>query len=490
MTSTAFTPRRTIVHVAAECFPHARTGGLAEAVHGLASAQAASGESVHVLLPLHRSVRTALGLAPAAAPFEVDVGPRREWARLWRVGEGTTPSIWAVENEGYFGRDGIYGDTRGDYPDNPRRFAYFCRAALTAIDAQHEGPVVLHLHDWHTALAALYLRTRPEHAALSARTRVVITVHNPGYQGHFAAEVLPDVGIGWDQFDWERLEWYGKANFLKAGLVYADRVFTVSPSQAAELLTAGGGFGLHEVFQALGPRFGGIINGIDQRVWDPARDPQIAARYHADDPSGKAVCKREAQQQFGLPLREDVPLFGFAGRLVQQKGLSLVLEARQVLQQDAQFVFLGNGERRFAEGIAEMARHLPDRISLHYGFRDDLEHTLIAGADALLMPSQYEPCGLTQMRAQRYGTLPLVRRVGGLADTVSDGETGFAFDAFSSAAYTTAAGRVLACWRHPHAWRGMMQTAMARDFSWRGPMDQYFAAYADAEADATAGSTP
>ena len=477
MSTPAAGPRRAIVHLAAECFPHARTGGLAEAVHGLAAAQAAAGEQVHVVMPLHRSVRAADDAHPAGEPFDVVVGPRAEWARLWRVGRSDAPTIWAIEHEGFFGRDAIYGGPDGDYPDNPRRFAYFCHAALQAIAAQHDGPVVLHLHDWHTALAALFLRESSRHRALSQRARAILTVHNPGYQGHFSPNVLPDLGIPWSLFTWEHLEWYGKVNFLKGGLTYADRVFTVSPSQAAELLTPTGGFGLYEIFQALGPRFGGIINGIDQRIWDPAHDPQIVAAFGADDPAGKTACKAAAQDRFGLPRRADVPLFAFVGRLVQQKGLSLVLESPHLLQQDAQFVFLGQGESRFAEGIRSLAERLPDRISLHYGFRDELEHTIIAGADALLMPSQYEPCGLTQMRAQRYGTLPIVRRVGGLADTVSDGETGFAFDAFSTEAFAGATGRALACWQNPAAWRRMMRLAMQRDFSWREPMARYFEAY-------------
>lgn len=471
---------RAIVHLAAECFPFARTGGLAEAVHGLATAQAAAGETVHVLLPLHRPVRAAADTAPAAEPFEVQVGPRREWARLWHVGRPTegAPRIWAIENETYFGRDGIYGDSHGDFGDNPARFACFCRAALRATAALHDGPTLLHLHDWHTALAAIYLRVLDEHATLAARSRVVLTVHNPGYQGHFPAAIVPTLGLPWSLYDWRALEWYGQVNLLKGGVAHADEVVTVSPRQAEELLTPEGGFGLHEVFRALGPRLGGILNGIDQRVWDPARDPQIAARFDADDPAGKRACKRELQQRFGLPARDDVPVFGFAGRLVAQKGLALLLEARDLLATDAQFVFLGTGERRYADGIAELARWLPGRVALHHGFTDGLEHALIAGSDALLMPSRYEPCGLTQMRAQRYGTLPLVRQVGGLADTVDDGATGFSFGAFAVEAFGEAASRALATWRNPTAWRAMMRTAMRRDFSWSGPTARYLDVYA------------
>lgn len=469
------------MHLAAECFPFARTGGLAEAVHGLAVAQAAAGELAHVVLPYHRAVRLAEAAVPHGTPFDVLIAGRTEQALLQRVGVADSPHVFAIEHAGYFDRDGIYGDANGDYADNPRRFAFFCRAALHAVERLHPGPLVLHLHDWHTALAALYLRVLPEHAALSARTRVVLTVHNPGYQGHYPADVVPDLGIPWSEYEWRRLEWYGQANFLKAGLVYADEAVTVSPGQARELLTPDGGFGLHEVFRSLGQRFRGIVNGIDQRVWDPRHDPQIVAHFAADDPTGKARCKTALQERFDLPVRPDVPVFGFAGRLVAQKGLSLVIEAREFLGRDAQFVFLGRGEARFADSLAELQRWLPDRIRLHYGFADHLEHEMIAGADALLMPSQYEPCGLTQMRAQRYGTLPLVRRVGGLADTVADGETGFVFDAFTVEALMQAADRAMHRWTDATAWRGMMRQAMSRDFSWAGPTAAYFDVYAQAE---------
>lgn len=481
---------RTIVHLTAECFPYARTGGLAEAVQGLAAAQARAGRRVIIILPLYRAVRgLAPALEPVGSPLELMLGGRVETGRLFRVGGPPAPgvpTVYALEHQGYFDRDGIYGEGGSDYADNPRRFGFFCRAVLELLPLLDTGDTVLHAHDWHAALAAVYLRTHAGLHGLSARTRVVLTAHNPGYQGHFPADICPDLDIPWEVYNWRQLEWYGQANLLKGGMVFADEVVTVSPTHARELLTPDGGFGLHEVFQALGDRFSGIINGIDQAVWSPGTDPHIAARYTAEQLDGKRRCKAELQRAYGLPEYRDVPLFGFSGRLVQQKGLSIILASEALLAERAQFVFLGTGEKRFADALRDLARRLPDRVGVQLAFSDPLEHRLIAGADLFLMPSQYEPCGLTQMRAQRYGTIPVARRVGGIADTVQDGITGFLFDAFDGAALDASAARALQEFRQERRWRDTMRHAMRTDFSWQGPMQRYFDVYAHAEQAASA----
>ena len=471
--------RPTVVHVTAEYFPYARTGGLAEAVAGLAGFQAAAGLDVIAILPLYRTVRDVdCDLEPVGPPFVVSLGGRAEEARVFRVaGPVTGAQVFFIEHLGYFNRSGIYGEAGADYPDNARRFAFFALAALTALPRLTQRRILLHAHDWHTALAPVYLRTLFDQHRWAREASVVLSVHNPGYQGHFGPEVMPDIGLPWELFHWTMLEWYGKVNLLKGGLVFADYVTTVSPTQAAELRTPGGGFGLHGVFVGLGDRLVGVLNGIDQRLWNPTTDPLITAQYSVEKLEGKRRCKAALQRSFGLPQRRRAPIFGMAGRLVTQKGLDLILQAHQLLASDAQFVFLGSGDPYYEQALTDLASAAPNRIGVQLDFTDRLEHRLMAGADIFLMPSLYEPCGLTQMRSQRYGAPPVVRGVGGLNDTVEDGVTGFAFDAYTPAAFEEAALRALTGYADAPRWQAMVRRGMARDFSWERSVDQYLDVY-------------
>lgn len=469
----------TVVHVAAEYYPYARSGGLAEAVANLARFQSGAGVRSIALLPLYRSARRAAGSLVQEGPsLTVSVAGGSEAVRVLRHREerpGT--KIFFIEHDRYFDRDRLYGDAAGDYPDNHLRYALFTLAALEALPALVEGPALLHVHDWHAALALVYLRTRYAGKPRYDRVRTVLSVHNAGYQGHYPASVMPELGLPWELFNFRQLEWYGKVNFLKGGLVFADQVVTVSPNHARELRTPSGGFGLQEVFDALGPRFSGILNGIDQKAWDPAADELIPAPFSLDQPEGKTACKREVQRLFGLTESERTPLFAMAARLVTQKGISLMLENSAVLSLGAQFVFIGAGEARFEQALTALAVRHPTRIAVNTNFTDRLEHLLIAGADFLLMPCQYEPCGLTQMRAQRYGAIPVVRRVGGLADTVEDGLTGFVFEPYHADPLLGAALRGLDCYDNPAEWALMQRHAMGRDFSWERSVERYLEVY-------------
>ena len=469
----------TIVHLTAEYSPFARSGGLAEAVMGLATVQVQGGANVVVFLPLYRTVRDfAPDLAPLGRPIAVDLGFRREEVRFFReVNAPKGPKVVFVDIPSAFSRSGLYGEGGRDYADNARRFALYSRAVLDAIPRLIAGPVLVHAHDWHASLALLYMRSYAELRERFAGTPTVLTVHNGGYQGHFPPAALNDCGIPPERFTFRHAEWYGKVNFLKAGLTHADMVVTVSPNHAAELRTADGGFGLHEVFQWLGNRFTGIVNGIDQAVWNPADDDQITAPYSDVDPTDKARCKAALQRSFGLPQRKRTPLFGFTGRMVKQKGLDLILNSHLVWTLDAQFVFLGAGEQRYEQALTALSRARPRHVGVQLDFTDRLEHRLMAGADLFLMPSQYEPCGLTQLRAQRYGALPIGRRVGGIADTVEDDATGFLFDAFEPTAFDRAISRALARFHDPAAWLPRMQTAMRRDFSWQRSAERYAEVY-------------
>ncbi len=469
----------TIVHLTAEYSPFARSGGLGEAVMGLAECQVRGGANVVVFLPLYRTVRDhAPDLAPLGRPLQIELGFRGEEVRFFReVHPRKGPKVVFVDIPSAFARGGLYGEGGKDYTDNARRFALFSRAVLDAIPRLISGPVLVHANDWHTSLALLYMRSYAGLDAQYAGTPTVLSVHNAGYQGHFPASMLNDCGIPPEVYNFRHAEWYGRINLLKCGLTFADQVVTVSPTHAQELRTAGGGFGLHEVFQWLGNRFGGITNGIDQQVWDPATDDQITANYSVADLSGKQRCKAALQRSFGLPQRKRTPLFGFTGRIVSQKGLDLMLGSHEIWNLDAQFVFLGAGEARYERALLELARARPRHVGVQLDFTDRLEHRLMAGADIFLMPSQYEPCGLTQLRAQRYGALPVGRRVGGIADTIEDDASGFLFDEYDARALDRGITRALARFHDPRAWLPRMQTAMRRDFSWERSAERYAEVY-------------
>lgn len=470
-----------VIHLAGELAPFARTGGLGEAVASIARYQSSSGPTA-VVMPLYQKVRDAgWELEPVGDAFDVQVGERATGARLWQLRERVDGlaevQAYFIESAEYFDRPGLYGEEGSDYPDNALRYAFFCLAALQALPRIAPGPVILHAHDWHMALAAVYLRTRLAKQPYYRQVSTVLTVHNAGYQGHFPPSAMATLGLPWDLFNWRHLEWYGRVNLLKGGLIFSDMVTTVSPTHAYELRTPSGGFGLDGVFVGLKDRFIGITNGIDMAVWDPSSDPKIPATYSADSLAGKRRCRSALQRAFGIRPRARIPIFALTARLVSQKGLDLILGDPGYFALDAQYIFLGQGEPRYEEALKEIAARAPARIAVETNFSEDLEHLLLAGADMCLMPSQYEPCGLTQMRAQRYGTIPIARRVGGLADTIEDGVTGFLFDDYTPADFMKSAMRAIDQYAEQPGWRDMMKEAMTRDFGWERSSAKYRQVY-------------
>jgi starch synthase len=469
----------TVVHVATEYWPYARTGGLGEAVRGIARYQAEAGAAKVVFMPLYRGVRERYpGVEPAGDPFTVTIGPRVERAQIFFNPTGReNPRVLFIENDRYFDRAGLYGNAAGDYSDNHLRFSFFCRAVLEWLPRVSPKHTTIHAHDWHTALTCVYLRTLlagdPYYDAVAA----VLTVHNAGYQGHYGREVMGVLGLDASLWHHDLMEWYGRLNLLKGGLVLSDMVTTVSPTHAHELRTRSGGFGLHDTFNNLQDRFVGILNGIDYSVWDPACDDAIVASYDVANLAGKAHCKAALQEEMGFPVDAEVPLFGMTARLAEQKGYDILLGTEMFARPNAQWIFLGEGEKRYEDALRSLVEEYPQSVAAYFEFTEEREHRLLAGSDFLLMPSQYEPCGLTQMRAQRYGALPVVRRVGGLADTVEDRVTGFLFDEYQPWALEEAVQYAIDLYRDRTAWEAHVREAMSRDFSWNASVSRYQEVY-------------
>ncbi|HKJ03170.1 MAG TPA: glycogen/starch synthase [Longimicrobiales bacterium] len=468
----------TVVHLATEYWPYARTGGLAEAVRGIARYQSGSGVPTLAILPLYRQIRRDYPWIQRAFDVTVRVGARQETGTLYEAPAARGhPSVYFIEHDGFFDRAGLYGENGGAYSDNHVRFAFFCRAALEALPSLSRGPTLLHAHDWQTALAVIYLRTALLGTPYFDRVSSVMTVHNAGFQGYYPPDVLPDLGLDPAHFHWRFLEWFGQLNLLKGALACADMVTTVSPTHARELRTRDGGFGLHGMFDGLLDRFQGILNGIETDLWDPARDPELVAPFSARNLAGKRACKAALQAECGFPVDPGKPLLGMSARLVKQKGLDLVLADDLIREVDAQWVFLGHGDPYYHARLAALARAIPDRVAVRFHFTEEFEHRLLGGADMLLMPSLYEPCGITQMRAQRYGALPVARRVGGLADTIEDRVTGFLFDEYEPWALRGALRSALTLFADADAWRAFMRRDMERDFGWDRSVAQYHDVY-------------
>lgn len=474
-----------IVEITPEAVPFVKTGGLADVAGALPPALQALGHDVSVFLPLYRRVRRGpTAFDPSALVVTVPVADRRREVRVRTARLPGSAVTWhALECDPLYDRDELYGDAHGDYPDNAERFVVFVRAVLEALEAMGHAPDILHAHDWQAALATVYAKTLYADRPFLRRARTVLTVHNLSYQGLFWHWDMPLTGLPWSRFNWRELEFYGKINFLKGGVVFADAVTTVSPRYAREIQTPEFGCGLDGALRHRADALHGILNGIDEAAWDPRTDPHLPARFGPDNLRGKAACKRRLQKRLDLPARADVPLFGFVGRLVDQKGVDL-LEAvlPGLLERDVQCAILGAGQEKHHLFLQELRRRRPDQVGLCLGFDEALAHAIEAGADIFLMPSRFEPCGLSQMYSLRYGTAPVVRETGGLADTVVDctpetlrdgTATGFSFRVHRPEAFREAIDRALAAFADASAWRDLIRRGMAQDWSWARSAERY-----------------
>ena len=464
-----------ILFVASEVAQFSKTGGLGDVAGALPRALAARGHRVVVVTPRYGTID------PEAKGLERL--PHGLWAgghgfALYRA-DGPAP-VYFVEHEHFFGhRRGLYVEHGRDYADNAERFAFFTRAALSVPRAVGLSPEILVLNDWQTALAPWLLSHEFAGQPWAAKVRTVFTIHNLSYQGVFGADAIHRVGLPSYVLRPEAMEFHGALNLMKAGLVFSDALATVSPNYAREIQTPEFGEGLDGLLRHRAQRLTGILNGIDVEDWDPTKDRHLPARYSAQDLAGKARCKEALQREMGLPVRADVPLVASVGRLAEQKGMDLVAATLpELLGMDVQLALLGSGQHHYEELFRRVARERPDRLAARIGFDEGLAHRIEAGADLFLMPSRFEPCGLNQMYSLRYGTVPVVRAVGGLDDTVEDWDghdrgTGIKFRDYHPGALLWGLRRALDAFRDRRAWLGLIARGMAQDFSWDSSAARY-----------------
>lgn len=475
-----------ILFVAPEGVPFSKTGGLGDVVGGLPKELAGLGHEVAVLLPLYRG--TKIDPVVVHESMTVPVGPHLRFPSV--VGGFTQEGVryFFLEDAEYFDRETLYGGPSGDYPDNPERFAEFSRAAVEFAKLVWR-PDVIHCHDWQTALVPVFLRTLYAADPILAGTACILTIHNLGYQGLFERSVLGRIGLPEDLFSIDGLEFYGRVNFLKGGIVFTDWLTTVSRRYAEEIQTTEFGCGLEGVIRNKTARLVGILNGVDYSAWSPESDHLIPARYSASDLSGKKQCKRKLLEEFQLADGDASRLLvGVISRFVNQKGFDLVAAAAErILKENVQLVALGTGMPEYEEFFRTLAVEHPGQVGVRVAYDNALAHQIEAGSDLFLMPSRYEPCGLNQIYSLRYGTLPLVRATGGLDDTVEPfdpktGEgTGFKFQVYEPDALLACLSEAVEAYRHGETWRRLQRNAMSRDFSWKASAMRYASLYETAQ---------
>jgi starch synthase len=481
-----------VLHVGAEVVPLVKTGGLADVLGALPQALIAAGADVRLLLPGLPAIIDVVTHLTTVFEFGPMFGAARITLRLGRMPNSEVP-VYVIDAPYLYRRNGgPYQAADGsEWADNLQRFALlgWIGAHLAAGELDPGWvPEVLHAHDWHAAMACAYVAAHP-----ASRAATAFTIHNLAYQGLFPSDDFGMLGLPSRFMTSSGLEYHHQLSFMKAGLKFAQRVSTVSPTYAREIATHEFGFGLDGVIRGRAGAVSGILNGVDGEIWNPAADASLAACYSPHKLAGKATCKAALQSELGLELRPDAPTFGVVSRLTSQKGLDLLLEALPgLLLRGGQLALQGTGDPALEAAFVAAARAHPRTVAVRIGYDEDFAHRLIAGADVITVPSRFEPCGLTQLYGLRYGTLPLVRRVGGLADTVVDASldavragtaTGFVFDAASPGALGAALQRATEAFAKPKLWKQLMASAMAQDFSWQGAAQNYMALYAEMTGD-------
>ncbi len=458
-----------IAMVSSEVVPFAKTGGLADVAAALPLALEYCGHEIIIVMPGYKCIHEAkLKITRVAKDISV--------AQI-----GKEIKVYFIENKDYFYREGLYGDRNGDYTDNLERFAFFCRRTLDLLKEINFCPDIIHLHDWQASLIAAYLKNLYFDQDFYTRIKTVLTLHNVGYQGVFAREEFSKLGLDWGLFDIDGFEFYNKINLLKGGIVFADYITTVSPTYANEIQTRELGFGLEGLLKLRKNVLSGILNGVDYSVWDPNTDSLILHNYSLLNPQPKAFNKEDLQRSCGLPVDPRIPVFGIVSRLAEQKGFDILAQGLDDLAKlDLQLVILGAGDLKYQELLKAAAVKYPRVISLNLKFDDPLAHKIYAGSDIFLMPSKYEPCGLGQLISLRYGTIPLVFKTGGLADTINR-NNGFVFSKYTKDDLLVCIKKAALAFKHKAKWEALVKNAMECNFSWKVSADKYIQLYAKAK---------
>lgn len=467
-----------------EAVPYVKTGGLADVAGALCKEYRKMKQEACIILPLYKRIKESQSsLKDTGMKIKVPVGDRSIEGRIF-----SDQSLnYFIECDEFFDRQELYGTPEGDYADNASRFVFFSKGILETCKALNFKPDIIHCNDWQTGLVPLYLKTIYKADKYFKKTATILTIHNIGYQGLFPASEMPKTNLGWELFNPEGIEFYGKVNFLKAGIISANVLNTVSNTYAKEILLKEYSFGLDGVLRTREKDLYGVINGIDYEEWDPSRDEILPAHYSRNDLSGKAICKRELIRSLFKsddPKAERMPLIGMVGRLSEQKGLDLVIQAiPELLSFGVKFAILGKGDEAFHRMFSEVAGKYKDKVSVTIGFDDTLAHMIYAGSDFFLMPSKYEPCGLGQLISQRYGSIPIARKTGGLLDTIQDYEpltlkgTGFLFSDYTPSAMIDTIKRAFCVYTDRDKMNKMIVEGMKMDFSWKRSAQRYIELY-------------
>jgi starch synthase len=481
-----------IALISPEAIPYSKTGGLADVAGTLFREYGRMGLDVSLFVPLYRKTRVLFSDAVTDTGLTADVplGGSTETCRIFEVSKKGRGRIYFISNERYFGRDELYGTSDGDYPDNAARFTFFSRAVMEVCGKLGLRFDIMHCHDWQTALIPLYIETLYRQDPLFSGTGTIFTIHNLGFQGNFPQSAIALTGLGYEFLTPEGLEFYGNFNFMKAGIIAADIITTVSPNHAKEILTPHFGFGLDGLLKTRAAALYGILNGIDYDEWNPAEDPALPARYSASGLAGKKKCKQALLERCAFTGRPEAPLLSFIGRLTGQKGVTLIADCiNEFMRRGLKLFILGRGEARLERLLSDYAARYPGEIYLKTGFDEGLAHLAYAASDIFLMPSLYEPCGLGQMIAMRYGAVPVASDTGGLSDSItafrggtaaSGACNGFLFSEHSPAALLEETCKALQAYGRKSVWGNLVRNAMGADFSWTGSAKRYVGLYKEA----------
>ncbi|MGD9014734.1 MAG: glycogen synthase GlgA [Candidatus Omnitrophota bacterium] len=448
-----------------EVVPFAKTGGLADVAGALPLALERLKQEVIILMPFYKK----------AALSKIDAKVVHPGILSSTVGQGI--KVYFIQNDKYFNREGLYGTQQGDYPDNLERFSFFCEKSLEFLKQINFSPDIIHAHDWQASYIPIFLKTKLSQDPFFKNCKTLITIHNLAYQGTFTREEFPKLGLDWSFFNMEQLEFYGKGNTLKGGIVFSDCINTVSKTYAKEIQSKDFGCGLEGVLSRRRDCLFGILNGLDYSIWNPATDEFIAQRFDIKNLKDKYKNKQDLQRYANLPVTEKVPLLGMVSRLAEQKGLDILAGAiDQICKLKLQLVILGTGDIKYHKLLESKSKEFPKVLRLYLKFDNSLAHKIYAGSDIFLMPSKYEPCGLGQMISLKYGTLPLVYKTGGLADTINE-TNGFVFDDYTTSGLVDTAKKSISLYQDKRKWQEKIKQGMRSNFSWDESAKQYIKLY-------------